>query len=503
MSIRRNIIANYASQAYISAVGIALLPLYVEYMGTDAYGLIGFFSVLQAWFSLLDAGLSPAISRETARYHAGALAPPEFLRLFRALNLLFILAAAFGGMCLYLANSYIVTAWLNIGSLSQEEVLYSLNIMALTVALRLIGALYRGVITGAEKFIWLSGFNSLITSIRFLGVFFSMERWGFSPEVFFTHQLVVAVVESGALYWRSVLILPNRSYINERVGLSLTPMKPILRFSLPMACTSLIWIMITQTDRFVLSGILSLTDYGYFTMAVLAASGVTTVAGPISNAIMPRLAKHHAAADRYAMLALYRSSTRWVTAIAGTIALTMFVAAKPLVFAWSGSLYLAERVAPILQLYVLGNLVLTVSAFPFYLQYALGNIRYHVIGNIGLATFLFPCIVFATKNFGAIGAGFVWLGVNLTYFVFWIPYVHSKVAPGMHLQWLKVDVFRTLVFPTVLSAFIFILNIGSEDRVSAFIYTLAVGMTVAFAASRAHAEFKEKIAEFFFVGKSS
>ena len=31
-------------------------PLYIKYMGAEAYGLVGFFTMLQAWFGLLDMG---------------------------------------------------------------------------------------------------------------------------------------------------------------------------------------------------------------------------------------------------------------------------------------------------------------------------------------------------------------------------------------------------------------------------------------------------------------
>lgn len=83
-TLKRNIIANYASQLYVTGVGIVILPLYVNYMGAEAYGLVGFFAMLQAWFTLLDLGLTPTISRETARYKGGSMSALEFRRLFRA-----------------------------------------------------------------------------------------------------------------------------------------------------------------------------------------------------------------------------------------------------------------------------------------------------------------------------------------------------------------------------------------------------------------------------------
>ncbi|WP_241194036.1 hypothetical protein [Pseudomonas synxantha] len=77
-----------------------MLPLYIKYMGAEAYGLVGFFTMLQAWFNLLDLGLTPTIGRETARYRAGVTTALDFRRLFRSLSsLFFIIAIVGGGRC--------------------------------------------------------------------------------------------------------------------------------------------------------------------------------------------------------------------------------------------------------------------------------------------------------------------------------------------------------------------------------------------------------------------
>ena len=58
-------------------------------MGAEAYGLVGFFAMLQGLFNLLDFGLTPTISRQTAQYNAGVENALNFRRLFRALSLIF------------------------------------------------------------------------------------------------------------------------------------------------------------------------------------------------------------------------------------------------------------------------------------------------------------------------------------------------------------------------------------------------------------------------------
>jgi O-antigen/teichoic acid export membrane protein len=47
---------------------LLIVPLYIRFMGMEAYGLIGFYAMLQGTLQILDLGLSPTMTRELARY---------------------------------------------------------------------------------------------------------------------------------------------------------------------------------------------------------------------------------------------------------------------------------------------------------------------------------------------------------------------------------------------------------------------------------------------------
>ncbi len=93
-SLKINVLASYTSQIYLVIISIAILPIYMKYMGAEAYGLVGFFAMLQGLFSLLDFGLTPTISRQTALYNAGAETALGFRQLFRSLSAIFTTIAS-------------------------------------------------------------------------------------------------------------------------------------------------------------------------------------------------------------------------------------------------------------------------------------------------------------------------------------------------------------------------------------------------------------------------
>ena len=453
-SLRLNIAANYISQVYVTAAGIVALPLYIKYMGAEAYGLVGFFAMLQAWFNLLDMGLSPTVARESARFSGGAMDALEYRRLARALEGLFAAVALAGCVLLFLLAEPIATNWLNLKSLETAETIASLRLMAPIIALRWMCGLYRGLISGAERLVWLSGMNSIVATARFVLALPFLVFVNASPLAFFGFQLVIAVFEFGGLAWMAYHLLPTIP-TGQRIIWEWAPLKPVFKFALSIAFTTSVWVLVTQTDKLVLSKILTLDEYGYFTVAVLLASGIMLVSGPISGALMPRMARLEAEGQNKQLIAMYRNATQMMTVVTLPISLMLSFFAPQVLWAWSGDAVLVSKAAPALSLYAVGYGFLAVSAFPFYLQYAKGDLKLHIIGNALFVLLLIPSVIWAASHYGMTGAGWAWLTANTLYFFAWTPLVHKRFEPGLHAKWLMVDIAKpalpTIAFATILA----------------------------------------------------
>jgi O-antigen/teichoic acid export membrane protein len=413
-------------------------------MGAEAYGLVGFFAMLQAWFNLLDMGLTPTIARETARFRGGGLDSLTFRRLVRALEGIFLVIALVGGAILLLLSGQIATNWLTAKLLPLNEVKVSIQLMAIIISLRWMSGLYRGQISGSERLVWLGNYNTVIATLRFVGVISVLHFISSTPTSFFAYQLLVALVELAVLVIVAYRMLPPVSK-GERLAWSWAPLKPVLKFSLTIAFTSSVWVLVTQTDKLILSKILPLAEYGYFTLAVLVAGGINVISGPVSSAIMPRMAKLEAEGDHAGVIRVYRQSTQLVAIIAGSAAVTVSFYAEELLWAWTGDTALAKQAAPILILYAIGNGILAIAAFPYYLQYAKGNLRLHLIGNIGFVIVLIPAVIWAAIKFGGIGAGYIWLLTNVVYLIFWAPLVHRRFVPGLNRPWFCRDIGMVMI----------------------------------------------------------
>jgi len=448
MSLKRNILANYVSQIYVTLIGIVMVPMYVRYMGAEAYGLVGFFAMLQAWFNLLDMGLTPTMARETARFNGGATDALSLRRLLRAMEGIFIGVAILGGASMMAASGAIASSWLKVQQLPLIEVQHTIMLMAVTVALRWVCGLYRGAINGFERLVWLSGFNIAVSTARFVLVIPFFIYVGTSPTQFFSYQVALALIEVVVLVTQTYRLLPKVTAA-KRTPWQWAPLRGVLKFSLSIAFTGSVWVLVTQTDKLVLSKLLPLSDYAYFTLAVLVASGVMVISGPISGALLPRMSKLAAAGDDAGVILLYRNATQLVGVIAIPAAMVLAFFAEQVLWAWTGDAEIARKAAPVLTLYAVGNGILALGAFPYYLQFAKGDLRLHMIGNGLFVVLLIPALIWATLHYGVIGAGWAWLGANAVYFLVWVPKVHSRFAKGLHTQWLLRDVGAILLLTVI------------------------------------------------------
>ncbi|HEY5993180.1 MAG TPA: oligosaccharide flippase family protein [Gallionellaceae bacterium] len=484
MSLKRNILANYIGQIYVTLIGIVLVPVYIKYMGAEAYGLVGFFAMLQAWFMMLDMGLTPAMSRETARFRGGAIDAASLRRLLRTLEGIFIVVGALGAIAIITGAGYIATSWLKVRELPLSEVQQSIILMALIIALRWVCGLYRSTIGGFEQIVWLNGISVIIATVRFALIIPFLIYVGATPEKFFGYQLVVALVETLVFVTQAYRLMPVVD-AGTPVSWEWQSLRSVLKFSFSIAFVSVVWVLITQTDKLILSSLLPLSDYAAFTLAVLVASGITLIGSPISGALLPRMARLNAEGDEAGLIRLYRNATQMVAVIVIPAALVLALFAEQVLWAWTGNAEIARKAAPVLALYAVGNGIMSLAAFPYYLQFAKGDLNLHMIGNAIFVVLFVPLLIWAAGKYGMEGAGYAWVTANLVPFMVWLPVVHRRFVKGLHAQWLFRDVCLIVVLPVVM-AYVALRSITWPEAqllAAAYLVILCIGLCMTAAVS--------------------
>lgn len=436
LSVIRNTGLNYLGQAYALLIGILILPFYLGHLGAEAYGLIGFFAVLQAWLQLLDAGMSPALVRQVAHYrgeHENLVRGGEAGRLLRAFELLLLPIVLTACLAIYLASGWIAQTWLQARELSTDTIGQCISLMGLMVGMRLYATLYKSGLQGVELHGWLNAANMAIATLRYLGGLLLVAQVSQEPLDFFMFQAVVALVEVLAFAAKAYVQLPNPGLFT---GLDWRVVRPVLPFAGGMFFTSLLWIILTQLDKVLLSRVLLLEEYGYFSLVALITTGIMTLTNPLVQTLLPRMTMLVAEGRIADMEALYLNASRFVCSLLFPLAAVIAYHARALIFAWTGDPQAADWSEPILAWYVLGSALMAAGAFQFYLQYAYGQLRLHIGYSVVSTALSVPLVVYAALAHGAYGAALAWFFLRLATFLAWPPVVHRRYAAGLHRTWM-------------------------------------------------------------------
>jgi O-antigen/teichoic acid export membrane protein len=441
MSVRTNIIANFIGNAWVALMGFVFVPVYVRYLGVEAWGLVGFMSMLQAWLTLLDLGLSPTLSREMALFQGGGYSPQSIRDLLRSLELIYGAVALTVVGLVWLIAPWIAQHWLHANRISEEIISQAIGIMGLVLASRMVEQVYRGAIQGLQRQVWLNGVQCVLALVRWGGAVAVLQWWSSSINAFFLWQGIVSLM--------TLVILARKTYASLPIGsrsarFDVERIIQIKQFAGGMAITTLLSLLLTQVDKILLSKLVSLEDFGYYTIAGTLAGALYFSITPVATAISPHLTKLIGNAELGPVIAVYHRASQLMAILIVPTALVIAAFSDSVIYVWTGDHDLARKVGPILSLLTIGTLFNGFMHVPYVTQLAHGWTGLTIRMNMVAVCISIPGIIWAVPRLGAIGAAWSWVAVNVSYVVVGITLMHSRILPNEKWEWYRRSVLTPL-----------------------------------------------------------
>ena len=344
IAFKKNIIANYVGQAWIALMSFAFIPLYVKYLGAEAYGLVGIFAMFQVWFSLLDIGMTPTISREMANLVSDKSRSKFAADLLRSVEIVAVLIGCVSSLGIWLCSDWLASNWLQFEDLSNRTVANALGIMGMVAALRLLENVYRSSLIGLQRQVKLNIILSVGAGLKGLGAV-GILIW-VSPTIlaFFVWQSCISVfliVCLSSLTYR-VLLIPLRS-----PKFSVDALRRIKNFAGGVAVITLLSLMLTQVDKVVLSKVLSLEEFGYYSIANVVAGSLYLLINPINQALFPKFSELVYQDKTASLTKLFHQGSQLITVLVGSAAVTLICFGPTILKAWMQDEVIALKVSPI------------------------------------------------------------------------------------------------------------------------------------------------------------
>jgi O-antigen/teichoic acid export membrane protein len=429
-------------------MGLAFIPLYIKCLGIEAYGLIGLFGVLQAWLSLLDMGMTPTLNREMARFTGGTHSATSIRDLLRSIEVIALSIAALVGLGIWAASGWLASDWLRAENLPIDTVAQSFAIMGAVTSLRFVEGIYRSAIIGLQRQVLYNAVNSALATLRGLGAVGILMWVSPTIEAFFVWQGVISLITLVVLANVTYRALPKA----ERSGhFSMPALQGIGHFAGGMMGITFLALLLTQVDKILLSKLLTLSDYGYYTLATVVAAALYMLTGPVTQAWFPRLSELHANNQQAELITKYHQGAQLVSVFMGSAAVVMIVFAEPILQLWTRDAELAHRSATLLSLLALGNLLNGLMWIPYQTQLAHGWTSLATRINVVSVAIIVPAILWATPRYGAEGAAWVWVSLNVGYVLIGIHFMYRKILIREKWRWYGKDVLQPLMVATVVA----------------------------------------------------
>ena len=387
-------------------------------------------------------GLSTTLNREMARLAVQDARGQEMRDLVRTLEIPYWAAGLLIGVIVIVLSPFIAYHWVNAEHLAQTTVHTAVMLMGLAVAVQWPISFYSGGLMGLQRQVLLNIINVVMATFRGLGAVLILWRVSPTPEAFFSWQIAASIVHVGVIgffLWRS---LPHTA---DAPRFRLVLLQHIWRFAAGMTALTVSSTILMQLDKVILSRMLSLEMFGYYSLASVVAMNLYRFVGPVFTAAYPRITSLVALGATEKIAGLYHKSAQLVSVFVLPAAFVVALFSREMLSLWTQSPKTAEHTHVLVSMLAMGTAIHCLMHIPYALQLAYGWTRLSIAINFTSVLLLVPLTIVLTTWYGAVGAASVWVILNVGYLFIGLPFMHRRLLPSEQWRWYIEDVGHPLL----------------------------------------------------------
>lgn len=387
--------ANFLGLFLPLLLGAYSVPLIIDRLGVERFGTLTLVWALIGYFSLLDFGISRALTKRIAE--AGDLATVG--KIVRPGLILMFGIGVFVAMGL--GGGYFLADTMGLVQ-SDQELRHSVYLIAFSLPLVLVSLGQRGILEGRQRFAAANA-GRVILGIATFGM--PIPLLSLYPRL----DVLVAALVVGRIV---VLLLQGWACRHDlRAGMQAAydrqEMFSLLRFGGWMTISNLVSPLMVFLDRFLIGASSYAPILAYYTTPFEVVTRLLIVPGAVTTALFPKLAKWGQDKSYLATQGMIRGmGLNFLLLAPMVLGLQLF--AGDLLQIWLGSEFAARGALP-MQLLAWGVLLNSLAAFPFAFLQGMGKPRW--IAQLHIVELpLYILLLFALmQRWGIPGVAAAWL----------------------------------------------------------------------------------------------
>ena len=477
--LKHNLISNFLGQGWRAVMLLAFVPIYIKYLGIEAYGLIGIFAILMSALGLLDLGMKPALGREMARYTGGTHNEQSIWNLLRSVEIISCVIVIIVAFVIWFMSNWLATSWVKAQTLPTPVVAQAFAIMGLVAALQFLESIYSSSLAGLQRQVIQNFIICSMATIRGLGAVGVLIWISPTTQAFFIWQAIcscISLLVCATVVYQSLPSPPNPACFSKVALLS------VWRFASGMLVITILALLLTQVDKALLSSMLTLDSFGYYALASSVAGSLAMLVGPITAAYYPRFNQLIVMGDTAGIHSAYHQAAQLVTVIVGSATAVLFFFSEQILVLWTSDPELSHRVAAIMAVLALGTFLNCLYCLPYQMQLAYGWTSLTVIIASIAVVILIPAIFIMVPIYGPIAAAWIWVILNGSYCLIGVHFMYQRILKTEKWAWYMEDILQPMLLAGAVALLLKELLPNSGD-IMAQLGLLALASTLTMAAS--------------------
>lgn len=436
--LSKNIIYNLIGQGLILLLTFISVRYIFKQLGEDVFGIIYFTLTMNAVvYSVLDMGISSTAVREVS---ANFIDEPFYIKNFiKTASLFYWIIYGILAIVIYFTAPLLVEKWIILKTINLNIATHLIRVLGISAILILPQRFYASLIRGLQRMEFTNIIDVTVLGLQQLGIIIILILNG---SVFLViYWIAFSYVVNILIYLFTIQHF--FSFNSIILGYSSKVIKRNVKYSWNMMLISGLSMVQMQSDKVILSKLISVGTLGFYGFAYTLTARVSIITEAIAQAVFPYFSNIFKAGAHSLMKLQYRKLQDLVLLITLPLFAAIPFATIPL-FTYVFNQEIAKMLLLPITLLSFGFYMHGTLVVPYFFSLAVGRPEISTKANILALFCVLPVTIVLIYFFGLTGAGLSWVFYNLFSYIYTIPRICKFCISIPKIEW-YTHTFKILI----------------------------------------------------------
>lgn len=393
--LTKNVVFSFAGKIFPIIAGIISIPVLIDNIGTERFGVLSIIWLLIGYFGILDFGFTKSIIFELGKdIRSGGSKSEEITS---TITTVLVCIGIIIGAVVILITPFLLEDLFTLNGAILEEARRGFLILGIGTPITMLSSSMRGILETFQDFKRTSITDTIFGGINYLGLA-ALSLFS-SNLAYFVVVLVLIKLSIGITFF-----FLSRRFVRSKIfrfSIDTDLMKSAFNFGKWVAISNIINPIMGQIDRYIIGAVITMTAVTFYTAPFDMGQKISLIPVSITVVLFPAFTVRNGSSNESGVI-FSNSILATITFVFPLTAVLVFFA-KEILLIWLGAEF-AEESFYVLQILIIGAFVNSIAKIPFTYLEGIGSpditAKLHVSEFIGYI----PVLWLLINIFGIIGA---------------------------------------------------------------------------------------------------